>query len=75
MKAIVVKSLALVTIIAFAVMLVPQLADADECNDAQLACDVANIVASYVCLSRPAWCDFAEDIAEAICNWADGVCN
>ena len=75
MKAIVVKSLALVTIIAFAAMLVPQQADGNPCNDAQLACDVANIVAGYVCMTRPDWCDFAEDVASAICNWADRACN
>ena len=75
MKAIVVKSLALVVIIAFAAVLVPQQADADACDDAQLACDVANIVASYVCMTRPDWCGFAEDVASAICNWADRVCN
>ena len=75
MMALLVKSIALVLIVAFAFVVIPQQAAADECDDARLACALARIVAAGVCARRPAWCDSANQIADAICDWADGVCD
>ena len=74
MKSAVLKSIALVTILAFAFMLVPQEAEADECDDARLACAIARIVAGWVCSNIPPLCNAANDAADAVCDWADDVC-
>ena len=76
MKSIVVKSIALVTILAFAFMLVPQQADAQvNCANAQDACALARIVAAGACAAAPAWCGLANAIADSVCDWAAGICN
>ena len=61
-------------ILAFAFMLVPQQAEADACDDAQAACALARIIAGFVCNAQPNFCGLANDIADALCDWADGVC-
>ena len=76
MKSIAVKSIALVAILAFAFMLMPQQAEAQvNCANAQDACALARIVAAGVCVAAPAWCGLANAIADAVCDWADDVCN
>ena len=76
MKAIRVKSLALLLIVAFAFVLMPQQAEANNpCADARLACAIARIAAAAACARRPAWCNTANQVADAICDWADAVCN
>ena len=76
MKAILVKSLALLLIVAFAFVLVPQQAEAaNPCVDARLVCAIARIAAAAVCARRPAWCNDANQVADAICDWANAVCN
>jgi uncharacterized membrane protein YcaP (DUF421 family) len=76
MKSVALKSIALVTILAFAFMLMPQQAESQvNCADAQAACTLARIVAGGVCAAAPPWCALANEIANAVCSWANGVCN
>ena len=74
MKSVVLKSIALVAILAFVFMLVPQQAEADDCADAQLACSIARIIAGWVCGAVPPLCGAANDAANAVCSWAADVC-
>ena len=77
-KGIALKSLALVVLVAFGFMLVPQQADAQinwDCLLAQIACAVAEAAADVVCENAPLWCDFARIIAEIICDGVDEACN
>ena len=76
MKSVGLKTIALVAILAFAFMLVPQQADAQaNCGDAQAACAIARMIAAGVCGAAPAWCGLANAIADGVCNWADDICN
>ncbi len=75
MKSVALKSIALVTILAFAFMLVPQQAEANDCDNARAACLLARIIARWVCNESPPHCNLANEIADAICRWADDVCN
>ena len=77
MKGIALKSLALVILIAFGFMLVPQQADAQidwECLLLRIACAAANEIADEVCEQAPPWCDLAREIARIICDAADEAC-
>ncbi len=77
MKAIFFKGITLVVILAFALMLLPQQTDAQAnlCQQAQQACAIATIVAVAVCaVMAPPFCDLANDIAAALCNFAAVVC-
>jgi len=70
-----VKSAAFVVIVAFAFVLLPQHAEADACATAQLTCTIAQIVAGVVCAENPFWCGAVSAAADAVCAWADDVCN
>ena len=77
MKGIALKSLALVILIAFGFMLVPQQADAQinwQCLLLSIACAAANEIADEVCKQEPVWCDLAREIARIICDAAAEAC-
>ncbi len=77
MKVIVFKAVALVVILAFALMLLPQQSDAQAnlCQRAQLACIIARLIAAEVCADMaPAFCDLANHIASVFCDFAEVVC-
>ena len=57
-------------------MLIPQQAEADDCADAQLVCLIATLGAQWVCDNLDQfWCDLANIIKDALCDYADDVCN
>ncbi len=78
MKAIIFKAVALVVILVFALMLLPQQSDAqaNRCQQAQLTCIIARLIAAEVCAEMaPAFCDLANRIANIFCDFAEVVCN
>ncbi len=76
MKPIILKGISLVVILMFAVVLIPQQAEADACTDAQLACLIATLGAEWVCDNfAQFWCDLANIFRDIVCNHANDVCN
>ena len=78
MKAILVKSIALVLIVTFAFVLLPQRGDAQiigDCVAARLACAAAQAGADHVCDTMNRWwCNLARRMADAVCDEADEIC-
>lgn len=77
MKGIAFKSLAIVMLIAFGFMLVPQQAEAQinwECLLLTIGCVLANAAAEVICVAQPKACAAAQLFAALICAAAEDAC-
>lgn len=77
MMTLLVKSIALVLIVAFAFVLLPQQGEAQlpDCVAARLACAAAQAAADHVCETMNRWwCNLARRMADAACDEAEAIC-
>ena len=77
MMTLLVKSIALVLIVAFAFVLLPQRGEAQnqDCVIARLACAAAQAAADHVCGNMNRWwCNLARRMADAVCDEAEAIC-
>ena len=77
MKAIIVKSIALVALLVFATVLVSEHAEPQAeagCLEALGLCFFALGGANWVCDNHPQFCDLAKALAGVTCAWALDIC-